>query len=100
MIHLLIEAGGVDKEAQSGEGLPPLHIAAKAGQTRIVKHLLEEGASQDGIARDGSTALYAAASQGHAKAVKCESLIFLLAYSVSYDMALRCDVSAFIYLYK
>ncbi|MCB9030665.1 MAG: ankyrin repeat domain-containing protein [Deltaproteobacteria bacterium] len=44
---------------------PPLHAAAMRGSIKKVKQLIKEGASVNGVNKQGATALHWAASKGH-----------------------------------
>ena len=84
-VQLLLQDG--DKDVASAEGVRPLHLAACAvrvkgpgfgrslfpnarGGRKVVKVLLEVRADVNAAARDGKTALHAAALRGCLKAVQ------------------------------
>ena len=84
-VQLLLQDGG--KDVASAEGVRPLHLAACAvrvkgpgfgrslfpnarGGRKVVKVLLEVRADVNAAARDGKTALHAAALRGCLKAVQ------------------------------
>ena len=47
-----------------------MHLAAYAGNSEVVKLLLEAGANKDVVNDDGDTALHWAAFEGHSNVVK------------------------------
>eukprot|EP00798_Chlamydomonas_sp_ICE-L_P009102 gene9102-biopygen8988 len=57
-------------EAETKQGLTPLHVAAADGNTECVKALLDSGAIVGAADMSGKTPLHWAAAQGHAKCVK------------------------------
>jgi ankyrin repeat protein len=61
---------GADPNAQTGCGTRPLLIAAKKGNTEIIKMLVENGAKVDGRDKTGLTPLMSAASAGKARNVE------------------------------
>ena len=69
--HVLLENGAA-VDAQDDNGLAPLHYAASKGHARIVKALLESGATVDMrmATAGGLTALDLAASKGHLQVVR------------------------------
>jgi hypothetical protein len=58
---------GADPNAQTSCGTRPLLIAAKKGNTEIIKILVENGAKVDGRDKNGLTPLMSAASTGKAR---------------------------------
>lgn len=61
---------GADPNAQTSCGERPLLIAAKKGNTEIIRILIENGAQVDGKDKNGLTPLMSAASAGKAKNVE------------------------------
>ena len=61
---------GADPNAQTSDGTTPLLIAAKKGNTEIIKILVENGAKVDGRDKNGLTPLMSAASAGKARNVQ------------------------------
>jgi len=61
---------GADPNAQTSCGTRPLLIAAKKGNTEIIRILIENGAQVDGRDKNGLTALMSAASAGKARNVE------------------------------
>ena len=72
VVQCLAETGGVAVDAVAGGGSTALHIAAKSGQKRLVKWLVETGGVVVDTANteNGMTALIHAASHGHMEVVK------------------------------
>eukprot|EP00752_Nemacystus_decipiens_P005121 g4646.t1 len=66
----LLSRGAIDIEAATLQGLTPLMLAAFRGHARIVRLLLNKGASSSVVGDDGITALQASAQEGHAAVVK------------------------------
>lgn len=63
--------GGADPNKQDPEfGTPPLHWAARYGDPKMLKLLLDHGAEIKARDRDGYTALHSAAFLGHFRAVE------------------------------
>ena len=60
---------GADSTVADGDGLRPLHLAARAGGVQRLELLLEAGAPPDAASRIGETALHAAVRAGHRYAV-------------------------------
>ena len=56
----LLRDAGADLEAADGDGMTPLHYAARRGDTKIVSLLVEAGVDVDAKTPDGDTALYLA----------------------------------------
>ena len=62
-----LAASGADVNEARGDGMTALHLAAEAGQARVVATLVSEGASVEAGTRIGGyTPLHLAARGGHA----------------------------------
>ena len=61
-LQVWLERRGADPLARAHNGQQPLHIAAHAGDTRIMDWLLQRGADVNVARRDGATAAHFAAS--------------------------------------
>jgi ankyrin repeat protein len=68
VVKALLEMG-VDKEAATATGAPPLYYAAQEGNVAVVKTLLEMGANTEAATDQGATPLHTAAYQGHVSVV-------------------------------
>lgn len=64
---ILVEAGANVETVGSFDGARPLHMAAQAGNVEVVQVFLSAGAMVDATTSKGRTALYMAASSGHAR---------------------------------
>ncbi len=65
-VHALLEAGGLDVDAPSRDGTPPLHWAVRAGEHEIVDRLLAAGADVNAENRYGVRPLHLALEAGDA----------------------------------
>ncbi|KAJ1479442.1 ankyrin repeat-containing domain protein [Baffinella frigidus] len=66
-VQWLLTLGRDHIDVKSQSGSTPLHFAAKAGRTAIVRMLLDSGADCNLKAGDGRTPLHRAAGDGHRK---------------------------------
>ena len=55
---------------QQAQGTRLLHVVSTFGLDKIVRFLLQKGASKEATTADGKTALYLAAENGHVEVVK------------------------------
>lgn len=69
-IHRLIHKEGADPDCRNQDGLTPLNLAAKAGNTETMEILRTAGAEVNTAAADGTTPLHYAALEGHTDAVR------------------------------
>ena len=100
-VHLLL-SGGADLAADDFCGWTPLHVACANGCTKIVVHLLREGARLDSVTRtprrDHSdpleTPLHFAAMAGDIVAV--EAIVHKMAQH-GMDLGVKCSVSCLLY---
>lgn len=66
----LLVSHGADMEAQDGDGLRPVHFAAKAGQHVALLALLTAGADPYPLTRRGWNALHYSMAGGHVDATR------------------------------
>ena len=66
MVRELLARGVVVNTANNKHGWTPLRVASWAGHIEVVRELLARGASPGLAAAGGSTALFHAATKGHA----------------------------------
>ena len=66
MVRLLVSAGA---PVQGGKGWQPIHYAAFAGTTEILRFLLDKGADKDSLAPNSYTPLMLAVRNGHTDVV-------------------------------
>ena len=52
---------------EAKNGVPPLHMAVQAGNYKLIRYLIEEGADPNFFSKDDTTALMNAAKYGHIK---------------------------------
>lgn len=69
IVKLLIDAGA-DVNAETSEGLTPLHIAACEGSSLCLQMLIEAGAKIDHVDEKGKTALHKAVSRAREDSVR------------------------------
>ncbi|CAJ0578881.1 unnamed protein product, partial [Mesorhabditis spiculigera] len=75
MGKMLLDAGANinsqgDKERTDQTGMSPLHFAAMANNTAMIKFLVENDANKDAQDREERTALFVAAEKNHVEAVR------------------------------
>lgn len=67
---MLLEAGADANASRSRKGWKPLMAAAKIGNPRVIRLLLDAGADHEARYPNGKTPLYCAAEWGHLRAVE------------------------------
>ena len=91
----LLRDAGADLEAADGDGMTPLHYAARRGNTKIVSLLVEAGVDVDAKTPDEETALYLAV---YHRATSCVEVLLAAGASPNlreghrltpFDLALR-----------
>lgn len=65
VVKLILDTDDIDLEKSGGDGLMPLHVAARRGYVGIVRQLLAHGASAQSIGYYDRTPLQLAAWSGH-----------------------------------
>lgn len=66
---MLIQAGADLSAAAGSRGVLPLHVAAAAGNVKLVELLLAKGANVDALDNEGATPLHHAVGQAQARTV-------------------------------
>lgn len=65
VVRQLLAVAGTEVDVLDNGGCTPLHWAAAAGSTPVVKCLIQAAANVNATASDGSTPLHQAATAGH-----------------------------------
>ena len=74
-ILVVLHCRGSDRDALDQNSLSPLVLAAKWGNAEAVKALLQGNVELNSTDKDGKTAVYWAAQEGHVSVLKVHALI-------------------------